>query len=218
MMSQHLNSMLEHLKMGSLIKTRPPSNENDSILPPALQSNDNTNHLTNTIDVKDCNNDTTNTETILANNHLISKINRSVSIEQKHQHHKSNEQIYNSTLTPNITANHLTNNHTTNDTKSTIDLSKFDPRKRYSVSVGHSNGSARELSPSNGRSGYRKLSQDIRLKGTANSLLDPDDPLSMGKPTTVIKPMKLKSMLTKAETYDTMHCKALEVSTLEKMN
>uniref|UniRef100_A0A182UGV2 Uncharacterized protein n=1 Tax=Anopheles melas TaxID=34690 RepID=A0A182UGV2_9DIPT len=98
-------------------------------------------------------------------------------------------------------------------------------RKRCSISVQQhgTDGTVvrtnyRELSPASLRI-HRKSSHDIR-----NTLLGPDgevlhlhDPSGKGgdgiaKMPAVVKPIKLKSLITKAESYDTMHGKATDVS------
>uniref|UniRef100_A0A8W7PE88 nitric-oxide synthase (NADPH) n=1 Tax=Anopheles coluzzii TaxID=1518534 RepID=A0A8W7PE88_ANOCL len=97
-------------------------------------------------------------------------------------------------------------------------------RKRCSISVQQhgTDGTVvrtnyRELSPASLRI-HRKSSHDIR-----NTLLGPDgevlhlhDPSGKGgdgiaKMPAVVKPIKLKSLITKAESYDTMHGKASDV-------
>uniref|UniRef100_A0A182UTM3 Uncharacterized protein n=1 Tax=Anopheles merus TaxID=30066 RepID=A0A182UTM3_ANOME len=96
-------------------------------------------------------------------------------------------------------------------------------RKRCSISVQQhgTDGTVvrtnyRELSPASLRI-HRKSSHDIR-----NTLLGPDgevlhlhDPSGKGgdgiaKMPAVVKPIKLKSLITKAESYDTMHGKATD--------
>ena len=80
------------------------------------------------------------------------------------------------------------------------------PEKRHSISIyspenSHTNGDLnrpkRELSPAPNRQ-PRKSSHDIR------TLLGPNE--------TVGKPIKVKNLSTKSETFDLLHCKAAEVS------
>lgn len=83
---------------------------------------------------------------------------------------------------------------------------KFDPRKRYSISNGdlRSNGKGRELSPATMKQQQqRKLSADMRLRGSNNQLTD--DYL-------LRRPVRLRSLCTNFEVYDSLHTKALDVS------
>ena len=91
----------------------------------------------------------------------------------------------------------------------TIDGEKrFDPRKRYSISNGdlRSNGKTRELSPAaTMKQQQRKLSADMRLRGSNSQLTD--DYL-------LRRPVRLRSMCTNFEVYDSLHTKAMDVSTI----
>lgn len=83
---------------------------------------------------------------------------------------------------------------------------KFDPRKRYSISNGdlRSNGKGRELSPATMRTQQqRKLSADMRIRGSNNQLTD--DYL-------LRRPVRLRSLCTNYEVYDSLHTKAMDVS------
>lgn len=84
---------------------------------------------------------------------------------------------------------------------------KFDVRKRYSISNGdlRMNGKARELSPAaTMKQQQRKLSADMRLRGSNSQLTD--DYL-------LRRPVRLRSMCTNFEVYDSLHTKAMDVST-----
>lgn len=155
-MSQHLNTVLEHLKMSHLKKS--PK------LPASLPS--------------------------VANINLNETDNRTL------VNHNGN----NSSTTLNVETKIETIPQ--NGTLGTFDTNK----KRHSISV-HGNGdikmkSGRELSPST-RSSQRKLSQDMRFRG-----VNGEDGSQIQ-----IRPVKLKSMCTRAESYDTLHCRgAVQVS------
>lgn len=81
------------------------------------------------------------------------------------------------------------------------------------LATNSSNGDAirpgvyRELSPQSLRI-HRKSSHDIRILGADGEMLHGHD----GKMLNVVKPMKLKSISTKAESYDTLHGRAADVS------
>lgn len=172
MMSQHINSMLEHLKMGG--KKSKVSNGN---LDPADQ-----NQLykdSNGVDEVD----------------KISVVINDVKKTKNHVNHK--------------------------DSGSNCDASdeKFDPRKRFSVpggqnqssvTVKHGNGDVQHCSGNkellaSPRNMPRKLSQDLR-RGINFPM---DDGFDCSK---YRKPVKLKSMISHYETYDSLHTKAIEVS------
>ncbi len=114
--------------------------------------------------------------------------------------------------------NHINNKDGVNCVGQTSD-EKFDPRKRYSVpggqnqntvSVKHGNGDVQHCSANkellaSPRNMPRKLSQDLR-RGINFPL---DDGFDCSK---YRKPVKLKSMISHYETYDSLHTKASEVS------
>lgn len=86
---------------------------------------------------------------------------------------------------------------------------KFDSRKRYSISNGdlRIDGKARELSPAATiKQQQRKLSADMRLRGSNSQLTD--DYL-------LRRPVRLRSMCTNFEVYDSLHTKAMDVSTFK---
>lgn len=116
-----------------------------------------------------------------------------------------------------------------------IDLTgNFDPKKRFSIpavcmasvdqpAAANGNGTAaaavehalpvrqrRDLSPSHGggRPMTRKMSQDMRaLRGSAANLSDEAFELAR-----IRRPVKVKSILTNFETFDSLHARATEVS------
>uniref|UniRef100_A0A904BYX7 Uncharacterized protein n=1 Tax=Anopheles stephensi TaxID=30069 RepID=A0A904BYX7_ANOST len=229
MMSQHLNSMLEHLKMGSLMSK---GGKQQQQVAPATSS---------------------------ANGSVASASgapNGSCTNNNLHCNHHGGTGHNNNNNTSNINANHNNNCHNGGplaggkmaDTTTVVverrevaegrESSKANhigeerrgydvSRKRCSISVhgggtegggGNMRTNYRELSPASLRI-HRKSSHDIR-----NTLLGPDgevlhlhDPSGkggdgMGKMPAVVKPIKLKSIVTKAESYDTMHGKASDVS------
>lgn len=74
---------------------------------------------------------------------------------------------------------------------------------------GDLNISQRELSPS--PRAHRKSSHDIRLLRNNQLIPENGDGLELGK-LAGVKPLKSKNIITKNETFDTLHCKAMEVS------
>lgn len=151
-----------------------------------------------------------------------------------------------SKITPTSVTDQVANNQqsksnntlTEGATMSTTGHSKYDPsRKRCSISVhsqhnhpgggggssSNSNGDAirpggggfRELSPQSLRI-HRKSSHDIRILGADGEMLMVHE--GTGKMPTVVKPIKLKSITTKAESYDTLHGRATDVSIYQLAN
>ena len=86
-------------------------------------------------------------------------------------------------------------------------------KKRNSVvkviqnSNGDLNISQRDLSPS--PRAHRKSSHDIRLLRNQSLLAENSE---VGK-VTAVKPLKTRNIITKTETFDTLHCHAIDVST-----
>ena len=81
--------------------------------------------------------------------------------------------------------------------------------KMIQNSNGDLNVSQRELSPS--PRAHRKSSHDIRLLRNNQTILESGEATEVGKMTGV-KPLKTKNILTKNETFDTLHCRAMDVS------
>uniref|UniRef100_A0A182JNJ7 Uncharacterized protein n=1 Tax=Anopheles christyi TaxID=43041 RepID=A0A182JNJ7_9DIPT len=239
MMSQHLSSMLEHLKMGSLMsksgssgkqqqqqqqqqqQVAPSSSANGSVAgasgaPNGSCANNNLhcNHHSST-GTSSHNNNNNNTSSINHNNNCQNggplvggKLVGDTTVTLVTERREMAEGRESSK------GNHI------GEERRGYDVS----RKRCSISVqqhgtdGTVRTNYRELSPASLRI-HRKSSHDIR-----NTLLGPDgevlhlhDPSGkggdgMGKMPAVVKPIKLKSIVTKAESYDTMHGKASDVS------
>lgn len=70
----------------------------------------------------------------------------------------------------------------------------------------------RELSPS--PRAHRKSSHDIRLLRNNQTILEGGELSEVGK-LTGVKPLKTKNIITKNETFDTLHCRAMDVSMQE---
>lgn len=79
---------------------------------------------------------------------------------------------------------------------------------------GDLNISQRELSPS--PRAHRKSSHDIRLLRNNQTILEGGDNPEVGK-LSGVKPLKTKNIITKNETFDTLHCRAMDVSILANM-
>lgn len=78
--------------------------------------------------------------------------------------------------------------------------------------VPNSNGdmnNSRELSPS--PRAHRKSSHDIRFLRTNQMMLENGESLEVGK-LTAVKPLKTKNIITKNETFDTLHARSMDVS------
>ncbi|XP_055642693.1 nitric oxide synthase isoform X2 [Toxorhynchites rutilus septentrionalis] len=250
MMSQHLNSMLEHLKMGSLINKNRNNNSNNSTVGNGSVGD----HIGNGFN----NNNNGTIGTNNNNNNSVTGVKPSDNNEPLvdgvtlfHEHRSEGvkttmigskaaviDQVANNlqSKSNNIIPSSDGGGHGVGVLGSSA---KYDPsRKRCSISVhsqqqqsqhqssgalcpgsggglvaNSSNGDAirpggyRELSPQSLRI-HRKSSHDIRILGAdGEMLLHGHD----GKMLNVVKPMKLKSISTKAESYDTLHGRAADV-------
>lgn len=87
-------------------------------------------------------------------------------------------------------------------------------RKRNSVVklLPNTNGdlnTSRELSPS--PRAHRKSSHDIRLLRNNQPIPETGENSEVGK-ATVVRPLKTKNIITRNETFDTLHCRAMDVS------
>lgn len=76
----------------------------------------------------------------------------------------------------------------------------FDPRKRYSIGNGDVRFNGKSMSIKNQQ---RKLSADMRLRGSNNQLNDEHF---------ARRPVRLRSMCNNFEVYDSLHIKAIDVS------
>lgn len=206
MMSQHLNTMLEHLRMGPLKRTKntsdsdnngqkqpdqeqqPPQQQQQSTQEKQQQQKpsttmDSLNSMRLSVVIKD-------NGTLWNNDDEVDNSRISVVIDETTQRKKSLKDIPNG-----------------GDIANMIEYNKkFDSQKRYSIGNGdlRLNGKSRELSPSARTvQQQRKLSADMRLRGSNNQLTDEY---------LIRRPVRLRSMCTNFEVYDSLHTKAIDVS------
>lgn len=202
MMSQHLNTMLEHLRMGPLKRTKNTTDSDDNgqnqpdqekqhqQQPQQYQQKPSTtmdllNSMRSSVVIK-------GNGTLSNNDDDVDNSRISVAIDETTQRKKSLKDIPNGGI-----ANMIENDK------------KFDPRKRYSIGNGdvRLNGKSRELSPlPRTVQQQRKLSADMRLRGSNNQLTDEY---------LMRRPVRLRSMCTNFEVYDSLHTKAIDVSTFK---
>lgn len=198
MMSRNINSMLEHLRVGPLKRIKVPSESNDDGQQKQQQEEDHEQQeqqqqqqgqpSTATLDELS---GTSSSMNARGNGSVVSCSdqvdNRRVSVLINDTRKKSLKEIPNGVV-------------------GIIDAEKkFDARKRYSISNGdlRSNGKGRELSPATMKPPQRKLSADMRFRGSNNLLTD--DYL-------LRRPVRLKHVATSYEVYDSLHTKSLDVS------
>lgn len=187
-MSQHINSMLEHLRMGPLKRIKVPNDGDDSGQKPQQQqqaSQQKQEQPSTAFDSSSSVNAKGN-GTVLSSGDEVDNSRVSVVINDTRK--KSLKEIPNGVV-------------------GIIDTDKkYDPRKRYSISNGdlRTNCKTRELSPATMKQQQRKLSADMRLRGSNSQLTD--DYL-------LRRPVRLRSMCTNFEVYDSLHTKAMDVST-----
>lgn len=110
------------------------------------------------------------------------------------------------------------NLHTTNllppTTNETNNVENHKNRNSMNGKAAAANGDLdikRELSPPSNRI-HRKSSHDIRMLRN-NHMQDISENQDVGKSTAVVKPLKIKNIITQNETCDTLHCRAMDVST-----
>lgn len=198
MMSQHINSMLEHLRVGPLKRIKVPNDSSDDSGQQKQQQEQQQQQqqpksdqpsTAAVVDVVS----STSTMNARGNGAVVSGSsdeidNSRVSVVINDLRKKSLKEIPNGGVVGIIDAE-----------------KKFDPRKRYSISNGdlRVNGKGRELSPAAMKQQQRKLSADMRLRGSNNQLTD--DYL-------LRRPVRLRSICSNFEVYDSLHTKAMDVS------
>lgn len=193
MMSQHINSMLEHLRVGPLKRVK-ATTDNDVVN--AASSTINQQEQPTQIQIANVSSNsaigpTTATTLSMKGNgriphHSDDVDNKRISVVINETRKRSLKDM------PNGVANLIESER------------KFDPRKRYSISNGDiRDGKSRELSPAPRTLQQRKLSADMRVRCSASQFTD--DYL-------IRRPIRLKSMSTNYETYDSLHVKAIDVS------
>lgn len=197
MMSRNINSMLEHLRVGPLKRIKVPSESSDDgqqkqqqDQPPQQGSSTTTTIATTTSTFDELSGTSSmnargNGSVVTCSDEVDNR--RGISVVINDTRKKSLKEIPNGVV-------------------GIIDgEKKFDPRKRYSISNGdlRANGKGRELSPAPMKQQQRKLSADMRLRGSNNQLTD--DYL-------LRRPVRLRSLCTNFEVYDSLHTKALDVS------
>lgn len=200
MMSRNINSMLEHLRVGPLKRIKTPSESNDDgqqkqqqedeEQPQQQQSQQQQQGQPSTTTANELSG-TSSSMNARGNGSVVSCSdevdNRRVSVLINDTRKKSLREIPNGVV-------------------GIIEAEKkFDPRKRYSISNGdlRANGKGRELSPATLKQPQRKLSADMRFRGSNNLLTD--DYL-------LRRPVRLRTVGTNYEVYDSLHTKGLDVS------
>lgn len=215
-MNQHLNTMLEHLNLGSLRRNKnetPQCPVNDGQIASSSESDHKDESIVDTVDTKSknifknlINSNDNGTPNIFQNlmNPVIRKSSANVVYKT----------INNSPEIQNDDNNNFQTTTTTIQTPANGNGPVHSQVKRCSVVKSmQPNGDVnkRELSPSP-RTTHRKSSHDIRLR-INQSILDPSDNHEVVKLPAVVKPIKTKNILTRNETFDTLHGRAIDVST-----
>lgn len=211
-MNQHLNTMLEHLNLGSLRRNKnetPQCPANDGQIASSSESDQKTEGIVDTtVDTKSKNifknliNSNDNGKSNIFQN-LMNPVIRKSSVNV----------VYKVINSPEIQNDDNNNFQTTTTTTIETPANGNGQVKRCSVVKSmHPNGDLkqRELSPSPRT--HRKSSHDIRLR-INQSILDPSDNREVVKVPAVIKPIKTKNLLNRHETFDTLHGGAIDVST-----
>lgn len=217
-MNQHINSMLEHLS-----SFRRKNSEN---APPTSSDRTETDH-------RELNNDLEKLNGKPRNNIFKNLISDNGATNIFHNLIKCPDNISSHltamTSSPNGNCKPKLNEHSDDDNnnqQAVAALTVIPPAGDESVTNGiykkrnstvkmlqNSNGDLnfpqRELSPS--LRTHRKSSHDIRLLRNNQMLPENGDMTETGK-LAAVKPLKTKNIITKNETFDTLHCRAMEVS------
>lgn len=206
MMSQHINSVLEHLRIGcSLKKATPPTPATTTVgAAPTISA-----------EIEPL---TGKSENVVANNSKSFKHNGSAcdEVDKMVSLSTGNNVAHYGAPDANRKVVQVNRNEVapvmlcaSNDV---ADDRNFNPKKRFSIPGGPQllgNGDVRnrnrDLSPVP-RNMPRKLSQDLRFRGS-NSQLNDD-----GFDSRIRRPIKVKHLTSSYETYDTLHVKAIDVS------
>lgn len=206
MMSQHISSMLEHLRMGPLKKAKVPIENDDTNTtqaPSAPSHQSTTTSVAGATATTTTMMTTTTTERASDNAAMLARGNGAV---QSNYDETDNSRI-------SVVINETRKKSLRDIPNGMVNLmeceKKFDPRKRYSIGNGdlRVNGKSRELSPTPTRIiQQRKLSADMRLRGSNNQL---------SEDYVLRRPVRLRSLTTNFEVYDSLHTKALDVSTTQ---
>lgn len=186
--------MLEHLRMRPLKKTK------------TTAANDNnptsTSSFTLATSTKSLTMSTNSSDTIDDNPGTFIKGNRE---NQKRHNDNDDDDVDNVKVSVTINETRkISLKEIPNGTLGLLECEKnFDPKKRYSIGNGDlRNGKSYELSLTP-RSMQRKLSADMRLRGSNNQLNDDY---------AIRRPVRLRSMATNFEVYDSLHVRAIDVS------
>lgn len=218
-MNQHFNSMLEHLsslrrKNSDSAQTtsndkQPDSDHKEvndvdtvtsksrnSIFKNLISDNSATNILQNLIKCPES-----------ISSHLSTAMSSSTngSCKQKTDHHhdddNNNQSVVNITAIVPTSMNESSSNSLHRKRNSVV--------KTLQNSNGDLNISQRELSPS--PRAHRKSSHDIRLLRNNQVISESGENAEVGKAAGV-KPLKTKNIITRHETFDTLHCRSMDVS------
>lgn len=217
MMTQHLNSMLEHLKVSGLIKSRNQStsstnttNNNSTSTATKLEEKckgvpgkNSSAYINSTSDQVD------NSGVILANNVLHVTNHRGV--------------VNDSNCLPTAVGNHCltaTEKATVTTTRTTLNHHHDDNRRQFNsipivskMEVISSGTNVTSMAPNNGTAPMSGL-LDVRMVNCSGSATANASGSGQRKQSFVVKPIKLKNVITKAETYDTLYTRGVDVSNI----
>lgn len=205
MMSQHINSVLEHLRIGcSLKKAAPQPSAATGAAVPSVSAE------TEALHGKSDNVIANNSKSFRHNGSACDEVDKMVSLSTgnnvahygTHDVNRKVIQVSRNDVAPIMLC----------ASSDVADDRNFNPKKRFSIPGGpqlQGNGDVRnrnrDLSPVP-RNMPRKLSQDLRFRGS-NSHLNDD-----GFDSKIRRPIKVKHLTSSYETYDTLHVKAVDVS------
>lgn len=210
MMSQHINSMLEHLRVGPLKRTKSPADSDAALATSPANRHEEQQKPDQAAATAATTATTTVPPAVASKDAGVGTATALMCRGNGRLPHGSGDDVDNKRISVVINETRKRSlKDLPNGVSALIDADrKFDARKRYSISNGDlrggsGDGKSRELSPAPRAIQQRKLSADMRIRCNANQFSD--DYL-------IRRPIRLKSLSTNYEVYDSLHVKAIDVS------
>jgi hypothetical protein len=212
-MNQHINSMLEHLSLRRKNSDSAQATSND-------KQSDNDHKDVNDVDTMHNKSKNSYFKNLISDNGATNIFQNLIRCPENISSHLSHLSASSSNGSPKTQKNHPTDDDNNNQqalhvttivAPSVNDYQTYNLHAKRHSTVRGTNGDlhvSRELSPSARM--HRKSSHDIRLART--NMLMPDSGEEVGKAAPV-KPIKTKNIVTDHETFDTLHSRAIDVST-----
>jgi hypothetical protein len=215
-MNQHINSMLEHLSLRR-------KNSDSAQATSHEKQPDNDHKDVNDVDTMHNKSKNSIFKSLISDNGATNIFQNLIRCPESISSHLSHMSASSSNGSHKIQKNHSTDDdnnnqqalHVTTIVAPSVNESQtYNLHKKRHSTVKGTNGDLhvanRDLSPSPHSRMHRKSSHDIRLARTNMAM--PESVEEVGK-VAPVKPIKTKNILTDHETFDTLHCRAIDVST-----